>query len=233
LKYTTLLFDADGTLFDFKKAEDVAIRSFYRLQNPSCTFEHFYEVYERENALLWKALEEGEVSASEVKVKRFENTMKSLSLYEGNAEELSTLFIDELAKCDFLLEGAMELIERISSFYKLLFITNGLWDVQRRRIGLSPVYRYFDGLIVSEKVGSAKPDRGIFDETMKAAAYPEKDSVLIIGDNLNADILGGNLYGIDSCWYNPEKQILSGDIKPTHEVHSFIELEKLLSPPSV
>jgi 2-haloacid dehalogenase len=229
LKYTTLLFDADGTLYDFDKAEDVSLRSFYNIQNPPCSYEQFYEVYEKENALLWKALEEGKITGAEVKVKRFENTMKALSIYEGNAEELSSLFINELAKCDFLLDGAMELVENISSDYKMLFITNGLWDVQRRRIGLSPIYKHFDGLIVSEKVGSAKPDSVIFDETMKTAANPPKKEVLIIGDNLNADILGGNRYGIDSCWYNPGKLPLSGEIKPTHEVHSFAELEELLS----
>ncbi len=229
MKYTTLLFDADGTLFDFDIAEDVSLRSFFNIQKIPCTYELFYEVYSRENALLWIALEEGKVDAREIKTKRFENTMKALSLYNDNAEELSTLFIDELAKCDHLLEGAMEMIANIAPHYKMYIITNGLWDVQRRRIGNSPLYKFFDGMVVSEKIGSAKPDSGIFEETLKAAGHPPKDKILMIGDNLKADIHGANLFGIDSCWFNPLKKFNTGDVTPTCEVHSFEELGKLLN----
>lgn len=228
MKYTTLLFDADGTLFDFDIAEDISLRSFYKIQKISCSYEKFHEVYCRENALLWKALEEGKIKASEIKTKRFENTMKALSLYRDNAEELSTLFIDELAKCDHLLEGAMEMIANIAPHYKLIIITNGLWDVQRRRIGNSTLYKFFDGMVVSEKVGSAKPDRGIFEETLKTAGNPPKEKVLMIGDNLKADILGANLFGIDSCWFNPQKTKNPGEVLPSCEVHSFKELGELL-----
>lgn len=228
MKYTTLLFDADGTLFDFEKAEDISLRSFYKVEKFPCSYERFYEVYERENGLLWKALEEGRVKASEINLKRFENTMKELSYFSRSAEEMSRQYIDELAKCDFLLKGADGLIEKISSLYEMYIITNGLWDVQRRRIGNSLIYKYFNGLIVSEKAGSAKPDRGIFDEAFKTARNPDKKNVLIIGDSLNADIRGGNLYGIDTCWFNPEKSENPGSIVPTYEIGSFDELSELL-----
>ena len=228
MKYSTLLFDADDTLYDFDKAEITSIKSFYAKKKITCSFEQFYEVYERENNALWKAFEEGTVTAGEVKVQRFINTMKSLSLYEGDGESLSNLYIDELAKCDFLLDGAEQLVQNISDFYKMIIITNGLWDVQRRRVGESPIYSHFEGLIVSEKVGSAKPHGKIFDEAFKAAENPLKENVLIIGDSLTSDIKGGFLYGIDTCWFNPHKKVLIGDVKPTYEVHSFNELENLL-----
>lgn len=228
MKYTTLLFDADDTLFDFDIAEDISLRSFYKIQKIPCSYERFYEEYRRENALLWSALEEGEIQASQIKTKRFENTMKALSLYKDNAEELSTLFIDELAKCDHLLDGALELIAAIAPHYKMYIITNGLWDVQRRRIGNSPLYKFFDGMVVSEKVRSAKPDRGIFEEALKTAGNPPKSEILMIGDNLKADILGANLFGIDSCWYNPLKEFNPGEIIPRWEIHSFKELEEFL-----
>jgi len=229
LKYTTLLFDADGTLYDFEKAEEKALKSFYTRAKIKCPYNEFYEVYEIENHLLWKAFEMGEVSAETVKVKRFENTMNKLSLYENNAKELSCIFIDELSKCDFLLEGAEELIEKIKDDYKLMVITNGLWDIQKKRIGQSNLYNHFDGLIVSEKVGYAKPDSRIFDQAFKEASYPEKEQVLIIGDSLTSDIKGGLLYGIDTCWYNPEGKAADKEITPDYDVRSFEELEKLLS----
>lgn len=229
MKYTTLLFDADGTLFDFDKTEEISLQNFYRKVNLSCPYEEFHAVYERENRLLWEALERGEVTAEEVKVGRFVNTMEALGLYEGNGEELSALFIEELAHCGFLLEGAESLIASLHPHYELYIITNGLWDVQRRRLGDSPMYRnYFKGMTVSEKVGSAKPSKGIFDEAFKLAGHPSKEKVMIIGDSLTSDIRGGNLYEIDTCWFNPMGKERGDTAEPTYTVNSFREMEELL-----
>ena len=229
MKYTTLLFDADGTLYDFDKAEDVALKSFLKQIDISIPFEQFKHIYEFENALLWKAFEEGKVTAGEVKVKRFENTMQKLSIFKYDGNELSNLYISELAKCDYLLNGAEKLIEIIHDSYNLLIITNGLWDVQRFRIGESDLYKYFSGLIVSENVGSAKPDKKIFDKTFEKASNPDREKVLIIGDSLSSDIQGGLKYGIDTCWFNLSGADNHGDIIPTYEVRSFEELKELLS----
>jgi putative hydrolase of the HAD superfamily len=228
LKYKTLFFDADETLFDFKRAGEKALEAFYRKKNITCTLEEFKEIYQKENHQLWKLFETGAVTAEEVKVARFVNTMKKLSLYEGDGEELSQLYISELAKCDYLLDGAEDLILKIKNEYKMLIITNGFWDVQKIRIGQSHIIGHFEELVVSEKVGFAKPDRRIFDFAFNAASNPEKEDVLIIGDSLSSDIKGGSLYGIDTCWFNREGDVNSGAIQPTYEVKSFNELEELL-----
>lgn len=229
MKYKTLLFDADETLYDFKKAGDRALEAFYRKKNISCSLNTFIDTYEKENHLLWRSFEEGRVTAEEVKVSRFVNTMKKLSLYENDGESLSELYISELAKCNYLLDGAEELILKIKNDYEMFIITNGFWDVQKKRIGESELFRHFKDLIVSEKVGYAKPDRRIFDYAFEAASNPQKDDVLIIGDSLSSDIKGGSLYGIDTCWFNRKGIENRGDIIPTYEVCSFGELEEILS----
>ena len=187
------------------KAENTALRSLFNQVGFPCSYKYFKEVYEIENALLWNSFERGDVTAEEVKVKRFDNTLKKLALYESRGKDFCDLYIEELAKCDFLLEGAFELVQKISGIYKLFFITNGLWDVQRRRIGSSPIFTYF-----------------------QEASYPDKKKVLIIGDSLSSDIKGGALYGIDTCWYNPYRFPLSTELVPTYEVNSFTQLEELL-----
>lgn len=230
MKYTTLFFDADGTLYDFKDTEEGALESFYRKCKVNCPYEIFLKTFDRENRLLWSALEKGETTAERVKVDRFVNTMTSLDLYEGNGEELSSVYIEELALRDRLLPGAEELIESLGGKFSLYLVTNGLWDVQRRRLGGSELYRkHFSGLIVSEKVGSAKPSPRIFDEAFRIAGNPEKSEVLMIGDSLTSDIRGGDLYGIDTCWYNPEGKVLTGPSKPTYMIKDLAEIGEILS----
>lgn len=51
---------------------------------------------------------------------------------------------------------------------------------------------------------------------------------LIIGDSLSADMRGGYVAGIDTCWFNPEKKLNDSKIVPTYEVQNFEELYVLL-----
>ncbi len=35
--------------------------------------------------------------------------------------------------------------------------------------------------------------------------FSDKSKVLMVGDSLTSDIQGGINFGIDTCWYNPNK----------------------------
>lgn len=51
-----------------------------------------------------------------------------------------------------------------------------------------------------------------------------KDTTIIIGDRLDADILGANRYGIDSCWFNPDNMANTSAAIPTCEVASLHDI---------
>jgi 2-haloacid dehalogenase len=55
-----------------------------------------------------------------------------------------------------------------------------------------------------------------------------KREVLMVGDNLNSDIRGGNGFGIDTCWFNPERLSRENGILPTYEIRALRELGALL-----
>ncbi|MCA9918126.1 MAG: HAD hydrolase-like protein, partial [Anaerolineales bacterium] len=56
---------------------------------------------------------------------------------------------------------------------------------------------------------------------------PAKQEVLIIGDSLSSDILGGINYGIDTCWFNPNGQ--TTDLPITYEIKVLSQLSKILT----
>ncbi|MBQ8780277.1 MAG: HAD family hydrolase [Oscillospiraceae bacterium] len=64
-------------------------------------------------------------------------------------------------------------------------------DVIMSELGLD---KYFDGMIISAKVGFDKPKREIFDIAFKTAGCPEK--AFMVGDNPYSDIKGAKAYGI-------------------------------------
>ena len=71
MRYDTVLFDADGTLFDFLRCEDSAIRATFADFDiePS---DALVRSYSRINDSLWKMLERGEIEKSVLLYRRFE-----------------------------------------------------------------------------------------------------------------------------------------------------------------
>jgi 2-haloacid dehalogenase len=56
-----------------------------------------------------------------------------------------------------------------------------------------------------------------------ARAFAQHETV-IVGDRLDADILGANRFGIDSCWFNPGGHANVSEAVPTCEVGSLHEI---------
>lgn len=52
--------------------------------------------------------------------------------------------------------------------------------------------------------------------------------MLLVGDSLSSDIQGGINYGIDTCWFNPTKQLNESQHKPTYEIAGLEELSGIL-----
>ncbi|MGQ0515004.1 HAD hydrolase-like protein, partial [Bacillus sp. D-CC] len=67
-----------------------------------------------------------------------------------------------------------------------------------------------------------KPMKEYFDYVFERIPNFAPEEGLIIGDSLSADIKGGYVAGIDTCWFNPERELNDGGIIPTYEVPIFL-----------
>lgn len=201
MKYTWLLFDADDTLFDFPRAEANALR--WTLEQSGLPFQPAYvEIYAHYNRQVWKEFERGELTALELRVKRFRLFFHEVGM-PGDPETVSPLYLRNLALGSDLLPGAEEVIRAVQGRYRLALVTNGLKDVQRPRLEHSVLRDSFERVFISEEVGAAKPSPAYFDAVFHGIGQPPKESVLLIGDSLSSDMRGGVEFGIDTCWFNP------------------------------
>jgi 2-haloacid dehalogenase len=78
--------------------------------------------------------------------------------------------------------------------------------------------------VISEEVGSAKPDGKIFEIAFERMNNPRKEDVLIVGDSLSSDIQGGSQYGIDTCWFNPHRHPRPAGVTVCYEIRTLGEL---------
>ncbi len=224
--YTWLLFDADNTLFDYNAAESHALKlSFDQMGYPFQP--HYAAVYQKINHQMWAAFERGEVTQSILRSRRFALTLEELDL-SGDPLAFSEVYLRNLGNGMHLIDGAESILAALAEHYQFLLITNGLQDVQYSRLVQSTIGHYFPNPVISDEVGVAKPHAAIFDICFARMNQPAKDKVLIIGDSLTSDMLGGYRYGIDTCWFNLQGKACHLDIELTYEIEKLYQLLDIL-----
>ncbi|MFK7925769.1 MAG: YjjG family noncanonical pyrimidine nucleotidase [Bacteroidia bacterium] len=226
MRYQWIMFDADGTLFDFDQAAAHALKATftqYELPYEPQYIERYLEI----NRSLWALFEKGQIEASELKSVRFARLLESLNR-QADPSQMNEDYLEHLADGSMLLEGAKELIEGLHGNVKMMLITNGFQKVQRPRLERSGIEHYFESVVVSDEVGVAKPDPQIFEHSFATMGHPNKEEVLIIGDSLSSDITGGRNFGIDTCWYNPTAKVRPEQMPITHVIKTLEEIPGLL-----
>jgi len=227
IKYEIIIFDADQTLFDFKKSEKKAFESTIVDFGIEYEENYHFKVYKEINTAIWKELENGLITQKKLKTERFRRLSKKLNI-QFNEVEFAKSFMKHLSQASFLYDESEELVKNLTKKYRLTIITNGLSAVQDNRIKKSVIAKYFEDIVVSEEIGVSKPNPEIFQHALNNINYTDKNKVLIIGDSLTSDIQGGINFGIDTCWFNPKMNQNDIGIKPTYVISDLMELENIL-----
>lgn len=225
-QYRFLLFDADETLFDFHYAEREALRGAL-LQSGVEYREEYQKLYSELNLSLWKQLELGEITRQELLLARFSRFFEAAGI-QGDAEKVRISFQANLAAEGRLFPGALELCKELAGRFELYLVTNGVAETQRARLASSGLQPYLKGIFISEEVGAPKPQKKFFDAVEQGIDGFVKEQALVIGDSLTSDIKGGNLAGIDTCWYNPYGEANDTGIEPNYTVATYAKLKELL-----
>lgn len=221
--YELLIFDADGTIFDYERAEVWAFEKMCQDFSLPDT-PNLLETYRVINSAIWKEFEAGTIDAAGLKVERFARLADTSGL-DLDPAAVSEDYLERLSETGFLLEGTHEVLTQLRERYRLALLTNGITHTQEGRLERSDTGKYFDPIVISEQTGLQKPDPRIFGYLFERAGFTDKDRALMIGDSLSSDIAGARAFGIDSCYLN-QKQIASD--APTFEITSLYDLLDIL-----
>lgn len=221
-RYAWILFDADGTLFDYDAAETAALTASFA--NIGRSFPPEYSnIYREINGRMWMDLERGTTTQARIRVERFEELFKAIGI-DSDPVLFGDDYLTNLANRTELIDGAAKVVAALAKVSRLMLMTNGIAGVQRPRFAASSIRSHFADIVISEEVGAAKPDRRIFDTAFARMGNPPKSDVLIVGDSLTSDIKGGVDYGIDACWFNPSGLPPREGVDPTYEIRRIDQL---------
>ncbi|MFV2000057.1 MAG: YjjG family noncanonical pyrimidine nucleotidase [Acidimicrobiia bacterium] len=205
MRYTTLLFDLDHTLFDFDASESAAFSKTLAtagIDDP----DRYRDMFAAINTALWADVESGVLSPNEVRTRRFCNLIDGAGI-DADPIVLADHYVIGLGAEGDLFPGAREVLEDLAEAFTLALVSNGIGQVQRDKIARLGLDTYFDSIVISGEVGTSKPGTGIFDIVFDRLGNPDRTTVLMIGDSLTSDIRGGINYGIDTMWYAPDEPL--------------------------
>ena len=208
MKYKDLFIDFDDTLYDTHGNAVIALSETFEafhLERYFADPQTFYDAYWWANIDLWTRYSKGEITRDYLIVERFRrplNEGQGLEVTEALCLEMSDRFLDFCATKSGVVDGAHELMDYLrQQGYRMHMTSNGFHEVQYKKLASCGLRDYFDTIILSEDAGANKPSPAFFDYALRYSGA-SRETTLMIGDNLQTDILGALNAGIDALLFN-------------------------------
>jgi putative hydrolase of the HAD superfamily len=227
--YKHIFFDLDRTIWDFDRNSGETIKELffkYQLDRSIGDPENFIQVYHEVNLELWSYYRRGEMTKDILRTKRFRMSLAHFGITDDElAEKIGDEYLANSPTKTLLIPHAREILDYLLPAYHLHIITNGFLTTQQIKLKNCELEPYFQSLTTSEVVGHNKPRPEIFHQALSAVNARKKES-LMIGDDLEVDILGARKYGIDQVFLNRDGVVHNDPV--TFEFESLLELKDIL-----
>ena len=235
MEYKDLFIDFDDTLYDTHGNAVIALSETFECFHLDRYFEDpqvFYDAYWTANIDLWTQYAKGEITRDYLIVERFRRPLSVGEGIEVTKElclEMSDKFLDFCASKPGVIDGAHELMDYLKrKGYRMHMCSNGFHEVQYKKLDACGLRDYFDTIILSEDAGVNKPAKAYFDYALRVSGA-NRETTLMIGDNLQSDILGALNAGLDAMLFN-RWQVPPEDIpqEPTFIVETLSAIKTIL-----
>jgi len=223
-KVSDVFFDLDHTLWDFEKNSALTFERILGDHNVQVDLRDFLKVYIPINLAFWKLYREEKISKPDLRYQRLKTVFDELKypITDATINQLAIDYIKYLSSYNHLFPNASEILSYLKPNYNLHIITNGFEEVQERKMVNANIRQYFDVIINSEMAGVKKPNPIIFQLALNSANTTSEKSIMI-GDSLEADILGAKAVGLHALHFNAHNDA-------THEIcHMINDLSEIKS----
>ena len=228
-KYEHIFFDLDRTLWHFDENSKKVLTDIYvnfKLKEFISSINEFIDKYQEVNEALWVLYRGNKVTKEELRWKRFDDTLIHFNRSDNKMSvEMGDYYVTHSPRQTLLFPHTKEVLDYLSEKYQMHIITNGFEEVQHIKLTESGLLKYFDVIILSEKVGVKKPHPYIFKKAFSESGAKAINSIMI-GDDLYADIYGAQRVNMDNIYFNFHKT--EHDKKIQREINCLSELYEIL-----
>ncbi|MEW5676383.1 YjjG family noncanonical pyrimidine nucleotidase [Flavobacterium enshiense] len=223
---TDIFFDLDHTLWDFEKNSALTFEKVFKENGIHLDLSLFLKNYIPINLKYWELYREDKIGHLELRYKRLKESFDAVAypIDDATIALISEEYIKNLPAFNHLFDGALEILDYLKSKYKLHIITNGFQDVQNGKLRNSNIEHYFTTITNSEMAGVKKPNPKIFEFALNLAQV-EKNSSVMIGDCIEADVKGALNVGLDAVFFNEARLEVDKNIT---QIYHLSELKNIL-----
>ncbi|HOE38049.1 MAG TPA: YjjG family noncanonical pyrimidine nucleotidase [Bacteroidales bacterium] len=224
----SVLIDLDKTLWDFDTNSNETIEElFYKFKaDKYCSFSDYIKKYREINNQLWEDYRNAKLEKDILIWSRYYLSLKHFGLDNKElAQEMGQQYLKLSPTKTKLIPNSIEILEYLQKKYKIYLVTNGFIEVQYTKVRNCKIEKYFDRIFTSEEVGYNKPHQLFFDFVLKNT-YSTPENSIMIGDDINVDIIGAAEKGIKTIWCNFNNE--TSDFKPDFEVKNLLEIKNIL-----
>ncbi|MFZ4452030.1 HAD family hydrolase [Salibacterium aidingense] len=241
MRWNTVCFDLDNTLFSHEEAFERAIQytfqSLYKNRRnkgkiPDVDVKDWFQTFKTNCDYYWDDFENNKLTREEYRKIRFDETMKAFGLpfQEGDAKQFHDQYEAVVARFSLPFNGLHHLLSCLrQAGIRLGIITNGKKETQTEKLKQLDVEKYIplSHLIVSEEAGVEKPNKEIFDQALHKI-NGERKYALFIGDSWDLDVKGAIHAGWEAVFLNTRKEHKTSSETPAAECYSFQETSDFL-----
>lgn len=227
-----ILWDIDGTLLDFGRAETYAMKKCFEILGLGVCTDEMVSRYAVINKKYWEQLERGQITKAQTLTGRFVEFFEKEGLPAGQADAFNREYQMRLGDQVFFNDNGKALVTSLRPMVKQYAVTNGTLTAQRKKLARSGLDKLLDGVFISDEIGKEKPDIAFFEHTFKHLSASQqkvrKDEIMIVGDSLTSDMQGGNNAGILCCWYDPAGQACPAGLRIDYQIRDLWQVADIV-----
>ncbi|GIH91135.1 noncanonical pyrimidine nucleotidase, YjjG family protein [Planobispora siamensis] len=191
-RYRVLLVDLDGTVVDYARTENGALRETHR-RFFRTGLSAFLRDFHAANEPLWADYRERRIGLAELRLERWARL--------GAGPRVAAAFEEALGRNAVLFPEAREALRRLARRSRLALVTDGIARVQRAKLRRTRIERFFEHVVIAPEVGLRKPDGALLHHTL-SLLEAKPDDALMVGDSPVGDGGCAQEAGVRFCWVN-------------------------------
>lgn len=223
---TTIFIDVDNTLLDFGKCADDTIQKGFAEWNLPYN-KHVTDIFRAINRQLWSEIQQGTLSREKFLKIRWQMVFDALHIDRCGAE-FENVFIKNLMTSHIAVDGALDMLQYLAKKYTLCIASNAPHEQQVSRLKKAGMMPYLSHIFTSGLFGYSKPQKEFFDGCFSLLPNTKKSEVLMLGDSISADIEGAKAYGLQTCWFNYDKEECTAVNCADYIINNFSEIRNIL-----
>ena len=207
-----VIFDIDGTLYDYHTTDKLAMKNFCAFVEKKLGVEEkiFRETYTAARNIIHRRLKD--TAASHSRVLMIQTALELLGKNPFDyVLELYDVYWNFFLESMKPYDGAEDFLRELKNFgAKISTCTDMTAHIQYRKLRRLGLNKFIDFMVTSEETGFEKPAPIMFNfalEKMNVRA----DEAAYFGDSLDRDIEGAAAVGIEPFWFVADRKISGGD----------------------